>query len=83
MLTMTDSLLAVLNETFTEDLDGYFYPGPKERSLVRVQVGGGAYSVERRRNARTPWLPVSTALVDEFDARLWREWRERWPQLVA
>lgn len=81
--TRTDALKDTLRESFREDaLGGYWYPVEPGTPLVRVSVGGGSYFIERRRNAKSPWLPIVTADVAEFSVSAFRTWRERYA-LVA
>lgn len=81
--THTDVLKDTLSESFQESLDGYWYPLEPGVPLVRVQVGGGAYSVERRRDERTSWMPITTMDVAEFDPVAFRIWRERWQMVKS
>lgn len=72
----------VLRESFTLDaLDGYWYPMDGDSPLVRVYVGGNGYMIERRRNARSAWLPIVTAEFAEFDPAAFRAWRHAYPMI--
>lgn len=82
LTSRTDTFRETLNESFTENLDGYWYPIEMGTPLVRVQFAESGYSVERRRNERNPWMPIVTATMDEFDPAAWRQWRTRWPMVA-
>lgn len=80
-------MLAVRDATITDTLresfvlsaeDGYWYPGEAQsgRSLVRVIVADSGYCVERRRSLGSPWAPIAAVAIAEFDARLFRGWRQ-------
>jgi hypothetical protein len=77
-LNTTDTLIEVVRESFRQEQDGYFYPIEPGTSLVRVYVASASYTIERRRNDRSPWMPIVTADVAEFDANTFRIWRSRW-----
>lgn len=84
-ITRTQEFRDVMLESFIEAPDGYWYPieGASDRALVRVQFGGDAYSIERRRNLGSPWLPVVTAELAEFDLGVFRRWRNQWPMIQS
>lgn len=85
MPTITDTeapvqrVLDVILETFNEDPDGYLYPMDPGEPLVRVQATSGGWCVERRRNPGTPWMPIATGKVAEFDPASFRAWRAGFP----
>lgn len=87
MLVASHSRTEVVKDTLSESFeldqfDSYFYPverSPRSPALARVIVGGGAYSIERRRNVDSAWMPIVTADVVEFDPGAFREWRKSWP----
>lgn len=78
-LDKTKQIKDALRESFSEAQDGYWYPMDAGTPLVRVQVAVSAYSVERRRNERSSWMPIVTADLAEFDLAAFRQWRTRWP----
>jgi hypothetical protein len=77
-LNTTDTLTEVVRESFRQDQDGYFYPVEPGTPLVRVYVASDSYTIERRRNAASPWMPIVTADVAEFDPTAFRIWRSQW-----
>lgn len=86
-LTLNDTLIETLRESFVQDAgDALWYPIERGAagSLVRVTVArdGASYMIERRRDARSPWLPVVTAHTAEFDPAAFRSWRANW-RLIA
>lgn len=72
-----------LSESFVlDERDGYFYPveqSAETPALARIYVAAGSYCIERRRNAESPWMPLVTADVVEFDPTAFRAWRGNWP----
>lgn len=78
-LEKTRTIKDALRESFNESLDGYWYPMEPGIPLVRIQVANSGYSVERRRNERSAWMPIVTAELAEFDAAAFRQWRAQWP----
>lgn len=83
-LTPTNRFRDSLVESFNSAPDGYWYPaeGDASNALVRIQYGGGSYSIERRRGLTSPWVPVVTADLAEFDAANFSRWRVAWPMVA-
>ena len=72
----------ILSQTFSEDLDGYWTPDLPGLPLVRIQVAASGYQIERRRNTDSPWMPIVTADIAEFDTAAFRQWQTRWPMVA-
>jgi len=77
-LSPTDTLTEVVRESFRQEQDGYFYPVEPGTPLVRVYIARDSYTIERRRNAQSPWMALVVAAVEEFDPTAFRTWRAHW-----
>lgn len=58
--------------------DGFWYPRAEGIALVRVAVDHMHCQVQRRRRPETPWLPIATMRVEEFDPSAFNVWCESW-----
>lgn len=81
-LDKTKQVTDTLRQSFSESMDGYWYPMDPGTPLVRIQVASSGYCIERRRNGNTPWMPIVTAELPEFDANAFQTWRSRWPMVA-
>lgn len=77
-----DPAAIIVAESFTPDLDGFWYPKAEGVPLVRIALVGDEYRIERRRKPATMWMPLVTANRSEFDPVAFRTWAASWP-LVA
>lgn len=79
-LDNTQVIKDVLRESFSAPgQDGFWYPMEAGIPLVRVQVANSGYSIERRRNERSSWMPIVTRETQDFDPASFRQWRSHWP----
>lgn len=79
----SEILRDTIAESFRAGTDGFWYPMEQGTPLVRIQFGGDGYEIQRRRNVASPWMPIVTANIAEFDATSFRLWRTNWPVVAA
>lgn len=72
----------ILSRSFQEGIDGYWMPDEAGTPLVRVQIAESGYQIERRRTGTSPWAPIVTATLTEFDATAFSQWRTNWPMVA-
>lgn len=63
-------------------VDGWFYPSFPARSLVRIQIKGGHYTIQRRHTVQTPWTLLVRAMVADFDPAAFATWRDGWAMIA-
>lgn len=86
-VTVTDTAAQLLQESLLERFhqfnDGFWYPASLSKSLVRIKVVDGIYTIQRRREVTEPWTLLVKALVSDFDPGTFARWADEWKLVIS
>lgn len=74
-----DQLYAALVERFSQGSDGFWYPIQPGRPLVRLEVSGSRYRIDRRATPDQPWMSLVEGVNGDFDAEAFKTWADDFP----
>lgn len=77
--TAHNRFLKVVERSFDQAHDGFWYPKLSGEALVRIAAMKNGYAIERRRKPDSVWLPITTASYSSFDEESFVKWMSRWP----